>query len=491
MRKKVVIVGAGLGGLSAAIHLAIKGYDVTVFEKNSFVGGKAGKIEINGFRFDTGPTLLTMPFVLENLFEISGNRLEDYLNINKKEIICKYFFEDGSTFNEYADRKQFFEEFERFTSESSQKLQKYLNYSKRIYDLTADIFLFNSITDWNNLFSLKSFKTLFNVHHIDPFRTVHQANNAFFKSTKMVQIFDRYTTYNGSNPFEAPATLNIIPYVELEYGGYYVEGGIAEISNSLAHLARKVGVNIFTGTKVEKILIDDRMVKGVKIGDEKIYADVVISNADLYYTFKNLINNTNVKEANRYISQELSTSALIFFVGVSGNHEQLEMDNIFFSKDYEKEFQQLFDEKVIPNDPTIHIHISSKAVRSDAPENKENWYIMINTPSKEQNQLDLDLIQKRLFEKIKRMTGIDLESKAEFIYSRTPNELEEITSGYLGSLYGPSSNNRYSAFLRQKNKSQTYKNLYFVGGTVHPGGGIPLVILSGKITADLITKNLK
>lgn len=491
MSKKVVIIGAGVGGLSTAIHLAIKGFDVTIFEQNDFVGGKANKIFKNGYSFDTGPTLLTMPFVLKNLFQVAGKKLEDYLKIRKKEIICRYFFDDGSVFNEYSDRERLLNEFERFTSEPAENLKRYLDYSKKIYDLTAELFLFNSFLDLKNFFNLKSFRTLLNIHRIDPFRTVHQANSSFFKSKKIVQLFDRYATYNGSNPYRAPATLNIIPFVELEFGGYYVEGGIGRIPEVLAEIAKELGIKILTSTKVDGILVKNRKVVGVQIGKDKIDYNYVVSNADLYFTYEKLIKDTDTKEAKRYIQQELSTSAIIFFMGTKTSYKQLEMDNILFSSDYEREFNQLFQEKIIPDDPTIHIHISSKKNSSDAPVGCENLYVMINAPSVSNFEFDKNEVQKKIVSKIERITGIDLNGNLEFVLLRTPNDIEHLTSSYLGSLYGPSSNSRFSAFLRQQNKSRDYDGLYFVGGTVHPGGGIPLVILSGKITAELIQRHSK
>lgn len=488
MRKKAVIIGAGIGGLSTAIHLAVKGYDVIIFEQNTYVGGKANKIYINGFSFDSGPTLLTMPFVIENLYQIAGKNVKDYLQIKKKKIICRYFFPDDSLFNEYSDRDKLLEEFENFSNEPAENLKKYLDYSGKIYELAAELFLFNSFLDFRNLFTWKSFKTLFNINHLDPFRTIHEANSSFFRSKKIVQMFDRYATYNGSNPYKAPATLNIIPFVELQFGGYYVEGGIGKISETLSKIAMELGVKIFTSTKVDRILINNRKVVGVQFGQEKVETDYVISNADLYYTYKYLLNNPEAKEAKRYISQELSTSAIIFYIGSNTNFEQFEMDNIIFSDNYESEFKQLFDNRIVPDDPTIHIHISSKKVSSDAPVGGENLYIMINAPSKRNFQTDMIKVQEKIFAKIKRFTGIDLSDKVDFIFTRTPLDIEKLTSSYFGSLYGPSANNRYSAFMRQQNKSKEYEGLFFVGGTVHPGGGIPLVILSGKITSELIDR---
>jgi phytoene desaturase len=488
MKKRVAIIGSGIGGLSASIYLARDGFDVTIFEKNSFLGGKSGEIVANRFRFDTGPTLVTMPFVLEELFLFTGKNLSDHISLKKKEIVCKYFYPDGSVFNEYSNKEKLIDEFENFTGEKKDNLIKFLNYSKRIYDLTAELFLFNPFLDLKNFLNPKGFKTLLNFHQIDPFRTIHKANSSFFNSSKIIQLFDRYATYNGSNPYKAPATLNIIPFVEIEFGGYHSQGGIYRIVEKLAELAKEVGVKIFASSEVEKILINKTNVEGLKVNGLEAPFDIVISNADLYYTYCNLIGKTNSREPERYIKQELSTSAIIFYFGVKGVSNNLEMDNILFSEKYESEFNQLFVEKLIPADPTVHIHISAKENKTDAPEDFENWYVMINAPSVENLKFEISEVKKNILTKIKKMTGIDLENKIVFEAYQTPETLEKRTSGLFGSLYGPSSNSRYSAFLRQKNKSSVYNGLYFCGGTVHPGGGIPLVILSGKITADLIRR---
>lgn len=488
MKKKVAIIGSGFGGISASIYLALNGFKVTIFEKNPELGGKASEIFSNGFRFDTGPTLVTMPFVIKDLFSKAGKNFHEIISLKKKDIVCRYFYPDGSIFNEYADKEKLLYEFENFTGETKSKLIDYFNYSKRIYDLTAELFLYSPFLYFKNFFNPKAFKTLVNLHKIDPFRTIHNANSSFFKSSKIVQLFDRYATYNGSNPYKAPATLNIIPYVEFELGGYYSEGGIYRIVEKLTELAKEVGVKIFTNSNVEKIIVDRRKIKGLKVNGLETTFDVVISNADVFYTYQNLIGETNSKEPKRYINQELSTSAIVFYFGVEGNSNNFEMDNILFSENYEREFHQLFEEKIIPDDPTIHIHISSKKNKKDAPAGYENWYVMINAPSVKNLEVNIDDIRKIILNKIKRMIGIDLENRIVFEAYHTPEILEQRTSGLFGSLYGPSSNNRYSAFLRQKNKSSIFEGLYFCGGTVHPGGGIPLTILSGKITAELIQR---
>lgn len=492
--KKIAVIGAGLGGLSAALRLASQGYKVDVYEQNDLPGGKANQILQEGFRFDTGPSLLTMPFVLKELFEYSGERIEDYLEVIPLNILCKYCYYDGTVINSYSDLDKFSSEIENKTSDKAVKVKEYLNYSKTIYDLTADLFLYGSFSDIKNFINLKSLKTLINIHKIDPFRTMHNANKSFFKDSKTIQLFDRYATYNGSNPYEVPATLNIIQHVEYNLGGYIIKDGIYSIAESLFKLNIKKGVDFYFNSSIEKILLDGKRVNGITINNKgKITNrdyDVVISNADVNLTYEKLLNDTKSKSALRYKKQTPSSSALVFYWGVEGNYNELEIHNILFSKNYKKEFDDLFVRKKYPDDPTVYIYISSKFRKDDAPDGYENWFVMINVPylNGEENTNEIDKARKTIQEKINNILKIDLTGKIVFEKILSPSLIQKQTGSYKGSIYGISSNNRNAAFLRQKNRSKEYKGLYFCGGSAHPGGGIPLVLLSGKIASEEIMR---
>lgn len=489
-KKRIAIIGAGLGGLSAAVRLANSGFEVDVFEQNDDAGGKAGSLVFDGFRFDTGPSLLTMPNVLKELFSECGENLSDYINLKKLDIICKYFYTDGTIINAYSDLNQFGKEIEKSTHDKQKNLKNYLSYCKTIYDLTAELFLYNSPQKASTYFSKKAFTALFQIKSIDPFRTVHQANSFFFRDKKMVQLFDRYATYNGSNPYAAPATLNIIPHVEYSLGSYIPQDGIFSISKSLKQLAENKGVNIYFNSKVEKIEVKNKSVKGVVVGGKLQPYDVVISNSDIINTYKTLVDVDSSKIINKLGRHDLSTSALVFYWGLKGKHEKLEIHNILFSEDYKMEFDDLFTNRVIHNDPTIYIYISSKYKPSDAPKDCENWFVMINTPQNINQNWDeeKEKFRKVITEKIKKILSIDIADKIIAERVLTPIDLEKQTGSYRGSIYGISSNDRFAAFLRHPNFSKDISGLYFCGGSVHPGGGIPLVILSGKIAADMINK---
>lgn len=485
-KKKVTIIGAGLGGLTAALKLVKDGYDVHVFEKNDSVGGKAGSLKKNGFRFDTGPTLITMPFVLR---EILG---DDTLleKVAPLDNTCTYFFPDKTVIQQWANINDFSHEIEHNSDDSSETVKNYFAYTKKIYDLTSDLFLYTAFQKLRTVFTKQSLETMIQLRSIDPFRTMHQANSSYFRDEKLIQLFDRFATYNGSNPFKTPATLNIIPYVEMAFGGHYLPGGVYAIANRLYERATDAGATFSFGSEVEDILLEDKTVQGVQIKEERFESDIVISNADVHFTYKNLLKDTNSKSAKRYGKLEPSSSALVFYWGIEGDHKNLNSHNILFSENYEREFRQLFDEGIYPDDPTVYIFISSKIHPEDAPKGHENWFVMINAPyiTDKNRRMDIAKIRKHIVSKINKTLNITIEPKIISEETATPVTIERQTNSMFGSLYGISSNTQFAAFLRQKNKSSDYKNLYFCGGSAHPGGGVPLVMLSGKITAELINE---
>lgn len=488
----IAIIGAGLGGLSAAIRLASRGFGVTVYEQNPSPGGKARSIENNGFRFDTGPSLLTMPFVIRELFESAAENTDEYLTIKKLDSLCKYFYNDGTVLNSYSNINRFAEEIEANTTEKKENLFRYLNYCKNIYDLTSDIFLFNDLYDISTYSNTKALKTLFKISKIDSFRTMDKANRSFFKDERIIQLFNRYATYNGSNPYQCPATLNIISHVEYNTGGYYIEGGMYKLTEALYKLAEKKGVKFRFNTSVSDIVTENKAVAGITTGNEFIKCDAVISNADVYNTYNKLLKDSSSKAAKKYNSLEPSSSALVFYWGVDIQSDKLDVHNILFSQNYKTEFDKLFDKKAYSSDPTIYVYISSKFAKSDAPHGMENWFVMINAPYVNDNlDADVNKIKMLILEKIKKITGYDITGKIKCEHIMTPFDIQSQTSSFKGSIYGISSNNRKAAFMRQANKSKQYKGLYFCGGSAHPGGGIPLVLLSGRLCSEILMKTIK
>jgi phytoene desaturase len=488
---KAFVVGSGVGGLSSGIRLLKLGYEVQIFEKNAYTGGKVTAFEQEGYRFDAGPSLFTLPNLVDELFSLMGENPRDHFNYEKLPVVTEYFWDDGKQVTAYADKDKFADEVEKKLGEPKSSILKHLKHSAFLYKTTNHVFLEKSLHRLSTYLNWPTVQSILQLHRIDAMKTLHQANRKRFKSEKLVQMFNRYATYNGSNPYTAPGTLQVIPHLEFEGGAFVPRGGIHEISQSLAELFKKHGGRIHLNAPVEEILVEQNQVKGLKVNGQDRYADIVISNADVYPTYKNLL--PNEKAPHKTLKQERSSSALIFYWGIGKEFPQLDTHNIFFSEDYRAEFKHLFEDLDFCEDLTIYINITSKTNPKDAPKGKENWFVMVNAPADHGQDWERLLSQARatIIEKLNRNLKIDLESLIETEAILTPVDIENKTSSFRGSLYGTSSNNPFAAFLRHPNFSQKIKGLYFTGGSVHPGGGIPLCLLSGKIVGDLIGSKIK
>jgi phytoene desaturase len=480
------IVGAGIAGIAAAIRLANKGYQVDVFEANSYPGGKLSEITCQGYRFDAGPSLFTLPELVEELFTLSGERAQDYFEYIQLPINCHYFYEDGTFLKAYADRNDFLEEINQKTSEDPETVSAALDSSAHLYGTLSDLFMKRSLHRWQTFVNPKAWRAYGQLHRLDFFRTMHQANEQRFADERVVQLFNRYATYNGSNPYETPATMNIIPHLEFNIGAYFPTKGMYSITESLFGLAKRVGVTFHFGAKVEEISTHKQGIRGIKVNGAVQPYSIVVSNMDVVNTYRKLL--SHVKPPTRLLTQPKSSSALIFYWGIEQTFEQLDLHNILFSRDYQQEFEHIFQKKAIYHDPTVYINITSKYKPDDAPPGCENWFTMINVPNNSGQDWDrlIDQARQAIVDKVSRNLRVDLSSKIVCEEILDPRTIESRTSSSQGALYGNSSNNRYAAFLRHANFSRKIKGLYFCGGSVHPGGGIPLSLLSAKIAVDQI-----
>jgi len=491
--KTCAIIGAGVSGIAAAIRMQNKGYTVTVFEANSFAGGKLSQESKNGYRFDMGPSVFTMPRYVDELFELSGKNPREYFNYKHLDPVYRYFFEDGIVLDAYHGKQRYAEEMAKKTGDTSETILKYLNRTEEIYHLTADVFLHNSLHKFKNYFTRSVAKGLLNFGKIAAFNTMNEVNKKTFTDKKLVQIFNRYATYNGSSPYLAPATLNVIPHLEIMEGAYYPEGGMYSITSSLVKLAKDIGVEFHFSTPVREILTENlsagkavKKIKGIRTDNGSFDFNVVISNMDVYNSYLKLM--PGEKKPQKTLNQPKSSSAVIFYWGIKKEFKELGLHNILFSENYQEEFNAIFEKKSVHPDPTIYINITSKHTPSDAPVGCENWFTMINVPNNSGQNWDQLVVDARenMIKKIDRVLKTGIRSFIECEMILDPRLVESRTSSAFGAIYGNSSNNKFAAFLRHANFSKGIKNLYFCGGSVHPGPSIPLCLLSAKITAGLV-----
>jgi phytoene desaturase len=487
---KIIIIGSGIGGLTAACLFSKDGHDVTVVEKNSSVGGKLNQIEAQGYRFDTGPSLLTMPFVLERVFDYCEAEMDDFLSLEPLVPLCRYHYPDGEIFDNYSDLPQTLKQIRNFAPADVESYAAFLGHSASIYQRTAETFLFNPLFSKNDLKGLH-FSDLFK---IDALSTVADVVERRFSSKHMRHFFKRFATYNGSNPHKAPGTLNVIPYVELVLGGFYIKGGMYSLANALKSLAENQGVTFQFNSAVNKITTKGSKVTGVSLeGGTSISCNAVISNADSVETYTELLSDKDIKPRKKSSmrAQEPSSSGFVMLLGCNRTWDRLKHHNIFFPSNYDAEFSDLFSKKRPVEDPAVYVSQTSQQDQSHAPEGHSNLFVLVNAPALN-GFSDWKSIRDEYADKIivrlQREGLIDLENSIEFKHIIDPQDFLELYGSHHGSIYGLSSNNRFSAFLRPRNKSTDIEGLYLVGGSTHPGGGIPLVTLSAFHAHELFNR---
>jgi phytoene desaturase len=379
-----IVIGGGLGGLAGAITLATRGFAVTLLEKNSTIGGKMNTHVMHTprgiFSFGTGPSLLTMPYIIDKLFSIAGIDRRERLDFKPLEPICRYFFNDSSTLDASSHQDTMISRITDFAGAKEAKAySEFLEYAETIYRTTADVFLHTPFQEFTKLLHPRYLSALTGLHNIDAWRTVDTAVRSFFHDERLVQLFNRYPTYNGSDPHKAPATLNIIPYVEYGLGGFSVGGGMYRIAEELHTLAIDCGVTIECNAQVEEILHEHQCIAGVRVGSTTLHAEYVLCNADVVEAHRTLIQGFPDRRK-KLDALEPSVSGMVFLWCMKKEFAELHHHNIFFSDDYRREFQQIFDEHDIPNSPTVYVSIASKSDATLAPAGCENWFVLLNMP---------------------------------------------------------------------------------------------------------------
>jgi phytoene desaturase len=487
--QKAIVIGAGIAGIATSIRLARQGYEVKVYEANSYPGGKLTTLQHGDYRFDAGPSLFTLPKLVEELFLLCGEKPKDHFTYQIKDSICNYFWNDGKTYQMPAGADNIVDSLVDNFDADRTSVERYLNRSKLKYEKTAPVFIERSLHKISSFINKETIMAMASIPKLGINTSMHKINAKAFRNPKLVQIFDRFATYNGSSPYQTPGIMSMIPHLEMGIGTYFPNGGMVNITNSLVALAERQGVSFVYGTKVQRIIKANRAAIGVDVENEKVLADIVVSNMDVFSTYKHLLPEKDWPL--KTLAQEQSSSALIFYWGISKSFPNLSLHNILFADDYKGEFEKIFKSKTIVEDPTVYINISSKANPSDAPRDSENWFVMINTPGNYGQDWDAMIAEARrnIIIKINKVLKVDIESLIVIEDVLDPRLIESRTQSHRGALYGTASNNKLSAFLRHANFNKKIKNLYFCGGSVHPGGGIPLCLQSAAIVSDLISQD--
>lgn len=483
-KKQIVVIGGGLGGISAAITLAQQGCNVSLYEKNEHLGGKLNRLEQEGFGFDLGPSILTMPPVFEKMFTKSGKKMSDYVPIARVEPQWRSFFPDHTVIDLFGNLEQMSSRNSSLSTEDMKDYQNYLHYAGKLYEVVE-----------KGYFSEEGLDTLSEVwkHHglwetatgFDYFSSLQAGINKRVRNPQLRTMLGYFIKYVGSSADEAPAVLNMLGYMQHMQGVWYVPGGMHLLAAGLVKLAEEEGVQFHTGEQVVKLNTDgkEQIVSAQLAGGETVFADYFVSNMEVIPAYSELLQEKAdfLKKLEKQF--EPAASGLVIHLGIDKSYPQLAHHNFFFSENPEKNYRQVFQEHVLPDDPTIYLVNVNKTDPAQAPAGQENLKILPHIPyiqDKPFTPAEYDSFQERVFEKLERM---GLEGLRNHIITENTWRPEDIQAAYFshrGAIYGTVSDRKKNHGFKHPKHSEKYKNLYFVGGTVNPGGGMPMVTLGGQ-----------
>lgn len=485
--KKAIVIGAGLGGLSCAIRLASAGYQVTMLEQQQAVGGKLQRLQYDCYKFDRGPSTITMPQAFERVFAASGRTMEHYLQLYKLDPSTRNFFADGSVVDMTGNAGWMSDQIAAFSPEDARRHSAFLAESRELFSRADAEFLNTLLLDVKSKLRPQLISAFLRIR---PLTKLQKLLLRYFHHPNTLAMYGRYATYVGSSPYDAPAIFAMMAHLEGTLGVYGVRGGTAAIPAAFERLARELGVDIYTGVKVHRLLIRGGRVRGVESDMGAMSADVTIANGDVLTVCRDLIpalDRPSMSDS-RISAYEPSLSGFVSLIGVRRRYKQLLHHNVFFPDQYEKEFEDIFRKLKPPSDPAIYICHSGYSDPDMAPPNGSNLFVLSNAPYTSPSwrwDLERDQYGKRLLNQMEQRGLVDI-SDAEVKEFYTPQDLERDTGAFRGAIYGISSNSVNQTFSRPSNILKDLDGLWFVGGTTNPGGGTPIVTLSGQLVAEEI-----
>jgi len=493
----VIIIGGGVGGLAAAIGLAARGARVTLLEQNARVGGKMNIWEQDGFTFDTGPHVLTMLWALEEVFASAGQRLEDVLDLVRLDTVCRYHFEDGATLDAPADPDQAARAIAGFAPGDEGGFRRFLAYARQVSEATTDPFLRQDFgaqvrgvptpAQWVQLRDFLALK---------PWRTLRDVVRSHFADPRLRQVFELYALYSGSHPARASGIFATVADVQWRQGTYYVRGGLYHLAGALREAAQSLGVVVKTETPACEVIVKNGHAHGVATrSGERLFADAVVCNADCLHALTTLVpaDARRAWTAERVEKIEPSTSAFLLLLGIWGTYPQLAHHNSFLARDGEEEFTAIFDDARPAEDPTVGVACQSITDPTKAPPGCTNIFVMTNPPALSPRfdwQAGVSRYRDLVLAKLERMGLPGLRDRILVEQVWTPLDLQRRYAAHRGAIYGLSSNGWRQGFLRPPQVSPDVRGLYFVGGSTHPGGGVPLCALSGTNVARQIAEGI-
>ncbi len=484
-KPEACVIGAGLAGMAIALRLAARGWQVSVFENSATLGGKMNRWECEGFRFDTGPSLITMPWVFEDLFAAAGESMDQHLRLQPVDPLARYFFVDGGSLEVVASLPRWLETLRGVEPQGDVQFLKMMQLGAKLFELSRHTFFRRAPSEPPDR------ETFAALRHM-PFRrgwgSYRKAVHSFFSSPRLRQIYERFPTYVGSSPSRIPATLILIPYLEHAFGAWHVIGGLFTVIEKLRELGEKHGVRFYTGSRVVKIRTASRKVESVELADGSVWpCSAAVMNGDAS-TLPELL------EAPGPVllpEEDRSLSGFVLLFGLRRKLPAAAHHTVCFSADYEKEFEDLFSRRKFPDDPTVYVCISSRDDPGLAPNGGETLFVMANAPANDGDLWDPGMVQSARARVLARLAESGFPAFEDDIVVQSVVTPRHMADRYLmpgGAIYGAHSHGWRKAFFRPPNKHPRVSGLYCVGGSSHPGGGTPTVLLSAKIVSDLIRK---
>lgn len=487
-----LVIGAGIGGIATAARLARNGIQVTVLEKNDKPGGRCNQIIREGHRFDTGPTLFLMPEVWHETFAALGENLEDHLDLKRIDPTYKVHFDDGLQLQLTSNIGEMQSQLDKVEKTAFSGFLRYITEGNKHYKISLEKFVGRNFYNIFQYFSLANLPLIFQLKAL----VKHYANvSRYFKDEHLKAAFTFQNMYLGLSPYDAPATYSLLQYTELAEGVWYPMGGMYRGIETLTGIAEKLGVKFIYNTSVKKIQVENKQVKAVETEDGRTFsADLFVGNADLPYIYKELLPKNN--ESEKLNKKKYTCSTIMFYWGVDKIYPQLAHHNVFLGGDYKASFDSIFDKHTLPDQPSFYIHAPTRTDISAAPSGQDTLYVLVPVghldDSVEQNwDALINRARQTVFERIDKEMGItDLKDHIKFEIMNTPDTWKNTYNLEKGAAFGLSHNFWQVGYLRPRNRHALIKNLYFTGASTHPGTGLPIVLLSARLTTERIMKEL-
>jgi phytoene desaturase len=487
--QSVLVIGAGLGGITTAALLARQGYDVTILEKNETPGGRCGQLKYRGHRFDVGATLFLMPDVFAETYGMLGQEMGDHLDLERIDPTYKVRFDDGLTLSLTSDLNDMRTQLEAVEPGSFSGLLRYLEEGRRHHEVSLDKFVGRNFTSWAEYFSPANLPLLLQLKVL---RNHYSNIGRYFDDPRLKAAFTFQNMYLGLSPFDAPATYSLLQYTELAEGVWFPRGGLFRVVESLAAIAESYGVRFEYGTPVKRIVVEGDRAKGVILPDgRRINADIVVANADLPYVYDKLL--PDRPAAKRLANKKYTCSTIMFYWGVDKVYPQLNTHNVFLSGDYRASFASIFNDKTLPAEPSFYVHAPARVDAGAAPAGQDSLFVLVPAGHlDEKADQDWEALTSRaraaVLSGLAREGISDLEQHLKFEICYTPQDWAGRFNLARGAAFGLSHNFTQVGYMRPRNRHQRYSNLYFTGSSTHPGAGLPMALLSGRLSAARILK---